>query len=126
MNNLPRCMSALVIMFFIASCATTLKDVNQWQTEGSKGFPKLIKLAEDTKADAMLRIAAIKALGNTSDTRAVQSLLGIALTDNNPGIREGAVNALIAIGKPANEAIIKIAENASSEVKLRLIAIKAL
>ena len=93
---------------------------------GKPASETLIKVARDTEAAVKLRLAAVRAFGAMGDISAVQPLLNIASADDDVRLYETAVDALIGIGEPASEILIKVAEDTKTDGKLRFAAVKAL
>jgi HEAT repeat protein len=65
-----------------------------------RAIPALIALLSDTQAEVALTLAVVQALGQFADERAVLPLLDL-LTDTNPLVYEGAINALSSLGELA-------------------------
>ncbi len=83
---------------------------------GKPAVSELIKLAGSTKA-VPIRVLAIKILGKIKDADAIEPLIR-SLLDIHKDLVEASVQALIQIGKPAQAATIRMADNKETEASV--------
>jgi len=101
--------------------AITIKKVEKWTRK--KNITKLIKVLPDVDND--IRIAIIKALGNTKDERAMNTLITY-LRDPDASIRFAAVEALGTMGNGRALEFVRQLWNIENDIELREKAVWAM
>ena len=86
----------LSVMF---GCATTLQDIQKWESQKDTGVPKLIVALENEKNPTEVRVAAAEALGRIGGSRVVE-VLSAVLKDEDSDVSKAASKALVKIGDP--------------------------